>query len=277
MRTFDQKVEEITQKCKLIRKYAIEMTLEVEGGVHFGPAYSIIDIIGTLYFGIMKFDPKNPRWEDRDRFILSKGHGCAGLYPALALAGFFPVEDLKLYGADGGFLGMHPSMDVDHGIEASTGSLGQGLSIGAGIALAGKISKKEYRTFVLLGNGECQEGQVWECALTAAQQGLDNLVAIIDDNGMQCDHETRTICDMGDLASKWCSFGWHTVEVDGHDVKQMLKVFSSKNMPYGKPLAVICKTIKGKGISFFEDNNDWHHTHFVTKEIFEQASADLAL
>lgn len=275
MKTMDQRVREVRGKCDLVRKYALEMTLEVEGGVHFGPAYSIIDIIGALYFDIMRFDPKNPTWEDRDRFILSKGHGCAGLYPALAMAGYFPVEDLKKYGENGSFLGMHPQMDIEHGIEASTGSLGHGLSIGAGVALAGKIAKKDYRTFVVVGNGECQEGQVWECAMSAAQYGLDNLVAIIDDNGMQCDHETRTICDMRDFAVKWRAFGWHTVEVDGHDVDQLLRAFSLKNMPYGKPLAVICNTIKGKGISLFEDNNDWHHTHYVTKEILDKALVDL--
>ena len=275
MKTFDQKVEEIREKCHLIRKYTLEMTVEVEGGVHFGPAYSLIDIVGTLYFGIMKFDPKNPRWKDRDRFILSKGHGCAGWYPALAMAGYFPVEDLQKYGEEGSFLGMHPGMDVDHGIEASTGSLGQGLSIGAGIALAGKISDRDYRTFVLLGNGECQEGQIWECALSSAQYGLDNLVAIIDDNGMQCDHETRTICEMGDIAAKWRSFGWQTVEVDGHDIDQLLKVFSPKCMPFGKPLAVICKTIKGKGVALFEDNNDWHHTHYVTKDLYDKCMSEM--
>jgi transketolase len=275
MKTLDQRVSSIEKKCKLVRKYTMEMTLEVEGGVHFGPAYSLIDIVGTLYFDIMNFDTKNPRWEDRDRFILSKGHGCAGLYPALAMSGFFPVEELKNYGAEGGFLGMHPGMDVEHGIEASTGSLGQGLSIGAGIALAGKISKKDYRTFVVLGNGECQEGQIWECALSSAQYGLDNLVAIIDDNGMQCDHESRTICDMGDFAAKWKAFGWHTIEVDGHDVRALLRAFSINSMPFGKPLAVICKTVKGKGISFCENNNDWHHTHYVTKEIVDRAMVDL--
>lgn len=275
MKTMEQRVQDVREKCKLVRRYTMEMTVEVEGGVHFGPAYSIIDIIGALYFDIMKFDPKNPRMENRDRFILSKGHGVAGLYPALAIAGYFPVEDLKKYGEDGGFLGMHPSMDVDHGIEASTGSLGQGLSFGAGMALAGKIKNLDYRTFVLLGNGECNEGQVWECALSSAQYKLDNLVAIIDDNGMQCDHESRTICDMGDIAEKWRAFGWESVQVDGHDVEQLLRAFSYKSRPNGKPLAVVCKTVKGKGISFFEDNNDWHHTHFVTKEICERALADL--
>ena len=276
MKTLEQRAKDVEEKCRLIRKYAIEMTVEVEGGVHFGPAYSIVEIVGSLYFDIMKLDPQNPAWDGRDRFILSKGHGCAGLYPALALAGFFPVEDLKKYDENGSFLGMHPSMDIEHGIEASTGSLGQGLSIGAGVAMAAKIDKKDYRTFVLLGNGECNEGQVWECALTSAQYGLDNLVAIIDDNGMQCDHESRTICDMGDFAAKWRSFGWAVEEVDGHDVEQLLRVLSEKNMPINKPLAVIAKTIKGKGVSFCEDDNDWHHLHFVSKEICDRIVADLA-
>ncbi len=275
MKTWDERVKEVQEKCKLVRRYAFEMTVEVEGGVHFGPAYSLIDIVGALYFDIMKFDPNNPTWEDRDRFILSKGHGCAGLYPALALAGFFPLEDLKKYGENASFLGMHPEMSVEHGIEASTGSLGQGISIGAGIALAGKIDKKSYRTFVLVGNGECNEGQVWECALASAQYGLDNLVVIVDDNGMQCDHESRTICDMGNFADKWRAFGWEVEEVDGHSIEQLLTVLSDKRMPKNKPLVVIAKTVKGKGVSFFEDDNDWHHTHFVTKEMWEAAKPDL--
>jgi transketolase len=185
------------------------------------------------------------------------------------------LDDLKKYGGKDSYLGMHPSMDVEHGIEASTGSLGQGLSIGSGVALAGKINKKDYRTFVLMGNGECNEGQVWECALSSAHYGLDNLIAIIDDNAMQCDHESRTICDLGDLAAKWRSFGWAVEEVDGHDVEQLICTLRENNMPKGKPLAVIAKTVKGKGISFFEDNNDYHHVHYVTKELWERAAAEL--
>jgi len=275
MKTLEQRAKEIEEKCRLIRKYAIEMTVNVEGGVHFGPAYSIVEILGALYFDIMKHDPKNPEWEDRDRFILSKGHGCATLYPALAMTGYFPIEDLNKYDENGSFLGMHPSIDVEHGLEASTGSLGQGISIGAGIAMAGKIKKKDFRTFVLVGNGECNEGQVWECALSSAQYCLDNLVVIVDDNGMQCDHESRTICDLGDQVAKWRSFGWQAEEVDGHDIEQLLLVLSEKRMPINKPLAVIAKTVKGKGVSFCEDDNDWHHLHFVTQEICDRILADL--
>lgn len=275
LKTIDQKVEEIREKCRLVRKYTMEMTVEVEGGVHFGPAYSIIEILGVLYFGVMNINPENPRWEERDRFILSKGHGVASLYPTMSLAGYYPLDELKLYGAQDSHLGMHPSLDISHGIEASTGSLGQGLSFGAGMSLAGKINKRDYRTFVLLGNGECNEGQIWECAMSAAHYGLDNLVAIVDHNAMQCDHESRTICDMGDLAAKWRAFGWETVEVDGHDIKQLLIALSKNRQPHGKPLAVICHTIKGKGISFFEDNNDYHHVGFVTKELCEKALKDM--
>ena len=276
MKTLEQRVKDVEEKCRVVRRHAFEMTVEVEGGVHFGPAYSIIDIVGALYFDVMKLDPQNPTWEDRDRFILSKGHGCAGLYPALAIAGFFPMEDLKKYGENASFLGMHPGMDVEHGIEASTGSLGQGLSIGAGIAMAGKINRKNYRTFVLMGNGECNEGQVWECALSSAQYGLDNLVAIIDDNALQCDHESRTICDMGDIAAKWRSFGWEAEEVDGHNVEQLIRVLRENRMPKNKPFAVVAKTIKGKGVSFFEDSNEGHHLHYVTREVCDKAMVDLA-
>ena len=275
MKTIDQRAEEIREKCKLVRKYTMEMTVEVEGGVHFGPAYSIIEILGALYFDIMNIKPEDPCWEDRDRFILSKGHGVASLYPTMALAGYFPLEELKHYGEEGGYLGMHPSMDKAHGIEASTGSLGQGLSFGAGMALAGKINKKDYRTFVLIGNGECNEGQIWECAMSAAHYGLDNLVAIIDNNAMQCDHESRTICDMGDLKDKWRAFGWEAKEIDGHDIKQLLVDLSLNRRPFGKPLALICNTIKGKGISFFEEDNNYHHVGFVTRELAERALKDM--
>jgi len=271
MKSMEERVQAVEEKCRLVRKLTMEMTVEVEGGVHFGPAYSIVDIIGALYFDVMNLDPANPRWEDRDRFILSKGHGVAALYPALALAGFFPVDDLKKYGENSSYLGMHPSIDVDHAIEASTGSLGQGLSFGAGMALAGKINKKKYRTFVIVGNGECNEGQIWECALVSAQNGLDNLVAIIDDNAMQCDHESRTIIDMEDFAAKWSSFGWAVEVVDGHDVGQLIRVLSENRMSKNKPLAVIARTVKGKGISFFEDNNDYHHVHYVTRELADRA------
>jgi len=247
------------------------------GGVgHLASAFSIVEILYTLYCGdVMRYNASNPGWPGRDYFILSKGHGCATLYPALAMTGYFPIEDLKKYDENGSFLGMHPSIDVEHGLEASTGSLGQGVSIGAGIAMAGKINKKDYRTFVLAGNGECNEGQVWECALTSAQYCLDNLVVIVDDNGMQCDHESRTICDLGDLAAKWRSFGWAAEDVDGHDLEQLLFVLSETRMPKNKPLAVVAKTIKGKGVSFCEDNNDWHHLHFVTQETCDRILADL--
>ena len=275
MKSIEQRAEYIRQQCKKIRKLTMEMTLEVEGGVHFGPAYSIIEIIAALYLDIMNIDPKNPRWEDRDRFILSKGHGVASLYPTMALAGYYPVEFLKHYGEENGVLGMHPGLAPDYGIEASTGSLGQGLSFGMGMALAGKIRKKDYRTFVLLGNGECNEGQIWECAMSAAHYGLENLVAIVDNNAMQCDQESRTICDMGDIGDKWRSFGWEVKEIDGHDVKQLLIALSKTRQPYGKPLVVICNTIKGKGISFFEDNNNYHHVHYVTKELCEKALKDM--
>ena len=267
-------IRALKEKALDTRKKLLKLS-NVSGPIHIGGDLSMADMMTALYSYKLNIDRKDPEWPDRDRFILSKGHGVASLYPTMALAGYYPVEFLKHYGDEDGVLGMHPGLAPDYGIEASTGSLGQGLSFGMGMALAGKLRGKDYRTFVLLGNGECNEGQIWECAMSAAHYGIDNLVAIVDNNAMQCDQESRTVCDMGDIPAKWRAFGWETYEVDGHNVEQLLVALSKNRQPYGKPLAVICNTIKGKGISFFEDNNNYHHVHYVTKELCEKALKDM--
>lgn len=275
METKKQMVERIQEKAKLMRKHSLVMAVNAgSNGAHLGPGYSMMEIMASLYFGIMNHDPKNSTWEDRDRFILSKGHGVLGFYTALAESGYFDPALLPSFETKDSFLAGHPSYDMSHGIEVTTGSLGHGLSMGAGIALAGKVNRKNYFTYVYLGDGECNEGMVWEAAMFAAHQGLDNLVAIIDRNKIQSDGICRDILCMGDMADKWRSFGWEVVEIDGHDVGQILDALHYRSRPVNKPYAVIAHTIKGKGVSFFENNNKWHHGK-LTQEQYEAAMSEL--
>lgn len=242
---------------------------------HFGGGLSIIDITATLYSSIMKFDPKNPEWNDRDRFILSKGHGVLGYYTALVEAGFIPKEDLISFEKTGSYLLGHPVKNREKGIEFSNGSLGMGLALGIGVALSGKRIKNEFKVFVLMGDGECNEGSVWEAALAAPQFKLDNLFAIIDRNNFQQTGSNLEIMSVGDIESKWKSFGWNVKSVDGHNIGQLYEAFSSK-YEKNKPTAVIANTIKGKGFSFSENNNDWHHSP-LSKSQYEVAVNELNL
>jgi transketolase len=272
----EKKIAKITEIATRMRKQVLTMGYNVGNlGAHFGSGLSIIDITATLYGEIMRLDPKNPLWEDRDRFILSKGHGSLGYYTALGEAGFLSEEDLNTFEKNDGFLPGQPQMDVSKGIEFSTGSLGHGLSIGIGIALVAKSKQKDFRTYVLMGDGECNEGSVWEAAMAAAHYKLDNLVAIIDKNDLQSDGCTADIMCMDNWREKWEAFGWEAIEVDGHDIAQLYDIFS-KSHSNGKPLAVIAKTIKGKGISFMENNNEWHHNH-LTKAQFDQALEEICV
>ncbi len=273
MESREKTVADIEQQARQMRTHAIQMALNASPrGVHLGPAFSIMDILATLYSSVLNYDPENPRWPDRDRFILSKGHAAMALYTALAVSGYFPVELLDHYILSQSPLAGHPSMNLDLGIEASTGSLGHGLSLGVGTALSAKISGKCFDTYVLVGDGESNEGTVWEAAMAAAHYGLDNLVVIIDRNRLQADGYARNIMDMGDVADKWKSFGWQVREVDGHDISQLLDAFHPKSRPKGRPYAIIAHTTKGKGVSFFENNKAWHHYRNFTKD-----QADMAL
>lgn len=240
-----------------IRKEIIEITY-LAGSGHPGGSLSAVEILVYLYFYKMKYDSKNPRWEDRDRFILSKGHATPVMYSILAYAGFFPREDLKHFRKLGSHLQGHPSYLEVPGIEASTGSLGMGLSIANGMALAGKLDKKDYRVYVLLGDGEIQEGQIWEASMTSSRHKLDNLTAILDNNNLQIDGKVSDIKNPYPLEDKWRSFGWEVFTIDGHSFDEIHRAISDAEKVKGKPSIIIAKTIKGKGVSFMENNYEWH-------------------
>ena len=257
----------IERKARLMRKHSLDMALVAgSNGAHLGPGNSMSEIMATLYFGVMRHDPKNPLDPDRDRFILSKGHGVLGYYTALAEAGYFPVEMLKTFETDDSPLAGHPSIHHELGIDYSTGSLGHGLSIGVGGALGAKKANKKFMTYVYMGDGETNEGSIWEAAMSAAHLGLDNLIGIVDRNLIQSDGLSRNIVDMGDMAEKWRAFGWHVVEVDGHDVPALLDAFEERQRPKNKPYVIIAHTIKGKGVSFFENDNKWHHAKLTHQQ-----------
>ena len=267
-------LEKLLQTSNLLRLNIIEMLFKIgiEYKGHPGPALSIADIVACLYFKILNIDPKNPDWPDRDRLILSKGHACPAIYAALAMRGYFDKSYLYTFRHIGSILQGHPDMKRTPGIDMTAGSLGNGLGAGVGMALAGKLDKKNYRTYVILGDGEMQEGLVWEAIMTAGHYKLDNITAIIDRNRWQsCDSVECTI-NIDPLKEKLKSFKWDVTEIDGHDVKQILKALSKKM--YKKPLAIIANTIKGKGLTFMEDNNKWHQSA-INEEEYNLAMAEL--
>lgn len=270
----EQIIERIIKMSKRMYKDALDMALAAGGNSsHFGGGLSIIDITATLYGGILRINPKEPNWSERDRFILSKGHGVLGYYTALAESGFFEKEELLNFEKTNSFLPGHPVINREKGIEFTNGSLGMGLSVGIGVALAGKKNNKGYKVYVLMGDGECNEGSVWEAAMAAANYKLNNIVAIIDKNNYQLGGLTGDVMNLGDMVAKWKSFGWETIEVDGHNIEQLYDVFSHENMS-GKPLCVVANTIKGKGVSFAENNNAWHHAP-LSKTQYIQAIEEL--
>ena len=228
------------------------------GGAHLGAAFSVADIISALYFGnVLRYDAKNPDWEDRDKFILSKGHACYALYAALATAGYFDEKKLFNAGKPGSMLGGHPKLHDIPGVEASTGALGHGLSFAIGIAYANKVDKKDSHTYVVLGDGECQEGSVWEGALSAPTLKLDNLTVIIDHNKLQAMDKLENIVKMQPLGDKWKAFGWNVIEIDGHNHDEIRSALLERSEE--KPTLIIAHTIKGKGVSFMENKPIWHY------------------
>lgn len=247
--------------CKDWRRSALRMIHAAKSG-HPGGALSIIELVAGVYLRHLRFDASNPGWADRDRFILSKGHGVPTLYCALAETGFIPRDELMTLRRIDGRLEGHPDRCRCPGIEASTGSLGQGLSIGIGHALAARLDQKAYHTYVLVGDGEIQEGQVWEAALFAAQHGLSNLTCIVDVNGFQLDDSTANIIGVEPLGAKWESFGWSVEEIDGHDLAAVDRALGSARdaarRGKGRPTVIVARTVKGKGVSFMENNNEWH-------------------
>lgn len=240
-----------------IRRHIVEMLAEAASG-HPGGSLSAVEIVTALYFGgFLRYDAQNPEWEDRDRFILSKGHGVPVQYAALALAGFLPIEELKTLRKIDSRLQGHPVLGTAPGIEASTGSLGQGLSIGLGMALAAKLDKKDTRVFVLLGDGECQEGQIWEAAMAAGHHRPKNLIAIVDYNKFQLDGAISDILELKPLGDKWRSFDWEVREIDGHDIGAVMDGLEW-SLSVGGPACLIAHTVKGKGVSFMEGENAYH-------------------
>jgi transketolase len=263
------KVEELRQIAKTIRKDIITMLTESASG-HPGGSLSAADILTTLYFKEMNVDPENPRKEDRDRFVLSKGHAAPVLYSVLARKGFFPVEELNGLRKLGSMLQGHPNMNDVPGVDMSTGSLGQGISAAVGMALAGKLDNKEYRVYALLGDGELEEGQVWEASMSAAHYKLDNLTAFIDYNGLQIDGDIEKVMNPAPIDEKFLAFGWNVINIDGHDIEAIIRAIDKARNIKGKPTVIVCKTVKGKGVSFMENEAGWHGTA-PSKEQCEQA------
>ena len=265
--------QELKLKANDIRKGIITAVHSAKAG-HPGGSLSAADMFTFLYFEEMNVDPKNPKWADRDRFVLSKGHTAPGLYSALANKGYFPVEDLTTLRKLGSYLQGHPCMQETPGVDMSTGSLGQGISAAVGMALAGKLDKKDYRVYTLLGDGEIEEGQVWEAAMFAGARKLDNLVVIVDNNGLQIDGPIEEVCSPYPIDEKFKAFQFNVINIDGHDFDQIRDAFNQAKACKGQPTAIIMKTTKGKGVSFMENNVGWHGKA-PNDEEFETAMKDL--
>lgn len=252
----EKDVERLEEQAVQLRRDIVEMIHAAKAG-HPGGSLSAVDMITALYFHVMRIDPQNPRWEDRDRFVLSKGHACPALYAALARRGFFDPKHLTTLRQYHSILQGHPDMNKTPGIDISSGSLGNGLAIGVGMAMSGRLHHQDYMTYVMLGDGEVQEGMVWEAAMTAHHHDLGNLVAIVDCNGVQINGWVNEIMTVEPLADKWRAFGWNVVEVNGHNMKDLLTVLhTAKTMRH--PTVILMRTVKGRGVSFMEDDCKWH-------------------
>lgn len=267
-------INELKSLAKQVRRDIVQMTGEAASG-HPGGSLSATEIVTALYFAVMNHDPKNPHWPDRDRFILSKGHAAPLLYSVLAHSGYFSPSELPNFRKFGSPLQGHPDRRRLPGVEASTGSLGMGLSFGIGHALARKLDNKAYYTYVVVSDGETNEGQTWEAASMAAHHGVDHLIAILDYNKYQLDDATCVICNMEPMVDKWKAFNWHVIEIDGHDFDQILSAIEKAKKVTGKPVMIVAHTIKGKGITFMEGNNHFHGVA-PTKEEVEKALKELA-
>jgi len=255
----DHTVAYLEGKAKEVRKTLLTMIHDAKSG-HPGGSLSSADLMAALYFDELNIDPRNPKWEDRDRFVLSKGHACPVIYSCLALCGFFPYEIIHTLRKEGSILQGHPDMKRCPGIDISTGSLGQGLAVAVGMAIAAKRDAKSYRVFSIIGDGESDEGEIWEALNTASKYHLDNLVVILDNNGLQNDNSCAVVMPLGDMRAKFEAFGCKTFEIDGHDMKQITDTFAAirSNREGEKPFAIVAHTVKGKGVSFMENVVAWH-------------------
>ena len=263
-----------TRSLSLRVKIVQTMTASKRG--HLGAAFSLVEILRVLYDDVLRYDAKNPKWADRDRCILSKGHGCIAIYVLLAEKGFFPASELDKFCLSDGILGGHPDHKVP-GIEASTGSLGHGLSIGLGMALNSRYEGSDSRTFVIIGDGESNEGSIWEAALSAGKHKLSNLTVLVDYNKHQSYSSTHEVQDLEPLADKWKAFGFAVAEVDGHDIEDVRSTLRSLPIAPDKPTAIICHTVKGKGIQFIENDMEWHHKSQISEKDFQSLYAALGV
>lgn len=253
----DQQIRELQDTARHLRVEVLKMLHTSQSG-HTGGSLSAIDVMTVLYFQRMRHDPSNPAWEERDRFVLSKGHAAPALYACLAGCDYFPKDDLKTLRRLGSHLQGHPDMNKTPGVEVCTGSLGQGISQAVGLAMAARLAGRSSRVYTLLGDGEMQEGQVWEAAMSAAHYGLGNLCAIVDQNGLQIDGEVEKVMNVGPLGPKFLAFNWHVLEVDGHDIQAIARAFDEAEAVSDRPTAIIARTVKGKGVPFFEHKASYH-------------------
>ena len=266
-------LKQLKVKATEIRKHIIDEVYSASSG-HPGGSLSCTDILTVLYFNQMRVDPKNSQWEDRDRFVLSKGHCAPALYAVLAEKGFLPKADLLTLRSADSYLEGHPNMQYVPGVDMSTGSLGQGISAAVGMAIAGKLDKKDYRVYSILGDGEIQEGQVWEACMAAAHYKLDNLTAFLDHNGLQIDGKITDVMSPEPVVAKFEAFGWKVIKIDGHDYQQIEAAIEEAKKTEGKPVMIVAETIKGKGVSFMENAAGWHGSA-PNKEQRDQAIAEL--
>lgn len=267
-------VRDLQRICELVRSDVIE-TLGYVGSGHSGPSLSLVEAVVTLYFHEMRLKPDEPNWPDRDRFVLSKGHGALGYYAILSRRGFFPRDELFTFESLGSRLQGHPDRLLTPGVELSTGSLGQGLSFAVGIAIAARMQGKDTRAYCLLGDGETQEGNVWEAAMSAAKFKLDNLLAIVDWNGLQGGVTLEVMPSMEPYTDKWKAFGWHVIDLPGHDIPALLTAYAEARQTKDKPTVIIARTVKGKGVSFMEGDPNWH-AGVLKGEQLEQARREVA-
>lgn len=268
-----QRLKQLAIKSAIIRRSALQMVHDANSG-HIGGALSCIDILVILYFEKMKVDPGDPRWAERDRLVLSKGHATAAIYAVLAERGFFPKEDLKTFRNIDSYLSGHVEMKHVPGVDMSAGSLGQGLSAAVGMALAARVSKKNYTTYAVMGDGEIEEGQIWEAAMSAGNFKLDNLIAFVDNNNLQIDGTIQEIMPAYPIDEKFRSFGWNVLLVDGHDIGALAEAVDRAKAYRGKPTVIVARTVKGKGVSFMENNVKWHGSTPSQQE-FLSAAAEL--
>ncbi len=270
----EKMIKSLEEKSYEMREAIINLT-SIAGSGHLGGGLSIIELLVVLYYHALRYDPKNPKWPQRDRFILSKGHGCIALCPVLADCGYFPADKLETFNQLDSPFGMHPDCNKIPGVEISTGSLGHGLSIAVGVALSARIDKASHRVYCLMGDGELDEGTIWEAAMSASHYKLGNLIGIVDRNMLSLDGFTEDIMALEPLAKKWESFGWQVREVDGHDIPSLVDTFDNLPPPESeKPTVIIARTVKGKGVSFMENTISWHYGN-LDEELRDKVLAEL--